>query len=99
MLRVGVAGYGVVGRRRQKHIDERDDMQTVAVCDRVFEGSGQIETGANFYNNYRSMIVKEKLDALFVCMTNDIASEVTIAGLEAGMHVFCEKPPGRNSGY
>jgi predicted dehydrogenase len=96
MLRVGVAGYGVVGRRRQKHIDERDDMQTVAVCDRVFEGSGQIETGANFYNNYRSMIVKEKLDALFVCMTNDIASEVTIAGLEAGMHVFCEKPPGRN---
>jgi predicted dehydrogenase len=96
MLRVGVAGYGVVGRRRQKHIDERDDMQTVAVCDRVFEGSGQIETGANFYNNYRSMMVKEKLDVLFVCMTNDIASEVTIAGLEAGMHVFCEKPPGRN---
>jgi len=29
-------------------------------------------------------------------MTNDIAAEVTIAGLEVGLHVFCEKPPGRN---
>jgi predicted dehydrogenase len=29
-------------------------------------------------------------------MTNEIAPEVTIAGLKAGLHVFCEKPPGRN---
>ena len=29
-------------------------------------------------------------------MSNDMASEVTIAGLEKGLHVFCEKPPGRN---
>jgi predicted dehydrogenase len=41
-------------------------------------------------------LLKENLDILFVCMTNDIAPDVTIAGLEAGLHVFCEKPPGRN---
>jgi predicted dehydrogenase len=29
-------------------------------------------------------------------MTNDIAAEVVIAGLERGLHVFCEKPPGRD---
>jgi predicted dehydrogenase len=28
-------------------------------------------------------------------MSNDMAAEVTIAGLERGLHVFCEKPPGR----
>ena len=33
---------------------------------------------------------------LIVCLTNEIAAEVTIAGLESGLHVFCEKPPGRN---
>jgi predicted dehydrogenase len=30
-----------------------------------------------------------------VSLTNDIAPEVTIAGLDRGLHVFCEKPPGR----
>jgi predicted dehydrogenase len=29
-------------------------------------------------------------------MTNDIAPDVTIAGLENNLHVFCEKPPGRD---
>ena len=33
---------------------------------------------------------------MIICLTNEIAPEVTIAGLQAGLHVFCEKPPGRN---
>ena len=41
-------------------------------------------------------LLTEELDALFVCLTNDIAAEVTIAALQNGLHVFCEKPPGRN---
>jgi predicted dehydrogenase len=40
--------------------------------------------------------LQEKLDVLIVCMTNEIAPEVSIAGIEAGLHVFCEKPPGRD---
>ena len=40
--------------------------------------------------------MEENLDILIVCLTNDIAPEVTIAALEAGLHVFCEKPPGKN---
>ena len=36
------------------------------------------------------------MDILFVCLPNDIAPQATIAGLERGLHVFCEKPPGRD---
>jgi len=46
------------------------------------------------YETYKALL-GERLDVLFVCLTNDIAPEVTMAGLEAGLHVFCEKPPGR----
>jgi len=95
-LRVGVAGFGIVGRRRYNHILERKDMQMVAVCDKSFDGTGKLDDGTIYYDNYSSMLESESLDVLFVCLTNDIAPEVTIAGLELGLHVFCEKPPGRD---
>lgn len=33
---------------------------------------------------------------MFVSLPNYLAAEVTMAGLERGLHVFCEKPPGRD---
>jgi predicted dehydrogenase len=94
-LRVGIAGYGVVGKRRRLCIDLHPLLQTVAVCDRSFPGDGQMDDGTKYYTNYEKLL-EEKLDVLFVCLTNDIAAEVTIAGLACGLHVFCEKPPGRD---
>ena len=94
-LRVGIAGFGVVGQRRREHIDAHPDMQTVAVADRSFETDGTFEDGVRYYRSYRDLL-GEDLDALFVCLTNDVAAEVTRAGLERGFHLFCENPPGRN---
>ena len=94
-LKVGISGYGIVGKRRHQFIDLHPQMKTVAVCDRTFAGEGTFDDGVSYYTHYRKLL-GEKLDILFVCMTNDIAPEVTIAGLEEGLHVFCEKPPGRD---
>jgi predicted dehydrogenase len=94
-LKVGIAGYGVVGKRRRHFIDLHPAMMTVAVCDRTFERDGPVEDGVRTYRDYRSLLA-EDLDVLFVCMTNDIAAEVTVSGLEKNLHVFCEKPPGRD---
>jgi predicted dehydrogenase len=94
-LRVGIAGYGVVGRRRRQFIDQHPDLQLVAVCDRTFEGDGADRDGIRHYSHY-SRLLEEDLDVLFVSLTNDIAAEVTSAGLDRGLHVFCEKPPGRD---
>jgi predicted dehydrogenase len=94
-LKVGIAGFGVVGRRRKDCVERHTDMEIVAVCDRSFTGEGTLPDGVKHYLDYKSLLT-EKLDVLIVCLTNDIAAEVTIAGLESGMHVFCEKPPGRD---
>lgn len=94
-LKVGIAGYGVVGKRRRACIDRNPHMQVVAVCDRVFEGDGVFPDGVRYYSGYKQLL-NENLDVLIVCLTNEIASEVTIAGLERELHVFCEKPPGRD---
>ncbi len=94
-LNVGIAGYGIVGQRRRMYVDKHPNMKLIAVCDKSFKESGQISGEIKSYNNYKELI-QEDLDVLIVCMTNDIASEVTIAGLKQNLHVFCEKPPGRN---
>lgn len=93
-LKVGIAGYGVVGKRRKNCIDRNPHLSVVAVCDRSFSDSGAMESGIRCYTDYQSLL-NEDLDVLIVCLTNEIAPEVTIAGLEKGLHVFCEKPPGR----
>ena len=94
-LKVGIAGYGIVGKRRRQVIANQPNMRTVAVCDKKFESDEMLQDGVSCFRDY-SVLLEQDLDVLFVCMTNDIAPDVTIAGLSAGMHVFCEKPPGRD---
>jgi predicted dehydrogenase len=95
MMKVGIAGYGVVGKRRRECVDKHPDMELIAVCDKLFFNHSPNMDNIKYHHNYKSLLM-EDLDILIVCLTNDIASEVTIAGLKKGLHVFCEKPPGRN---
>lgn len=94
-LKVGIAGYGIVGKLRRACVERHPDLQLVAVCDQTFEGKGVFPDKIRYYTNYRDMLI-EKLDILIVCLTNDVNPDATIAGLEHGLHVFCEKPPGRD---
>jgi predicted dehydrogenase len=92
--RVGIAGYGVVGRRRHDCVRRDARMQVTAVCDRGFSQGQTAPAGVRALATY-TQLLEEPLDVLLVCMTNDLAAEVTVAGLKRGLHVFCEKPPGR----
>ena len=94
-LKVGIAGYGVVGKRRHEYINIHPNMKVVAVCDQSFLDKSDNQKEVLCFTNYHDLL-KEKLDVLFVCLPNEMAAEVTIQGLEHNMHVFCEKPPGRN---
>lgn len=94
-LKVGIAGYGIVGKRRRVCVDNNRHMQLVAVCDQIFAGEGVFDDGVKYFSDYRSLLSLE-LDVLIVCLTNEVAPDVVVAGLEAGLHVFCEKPPGRS---
>ncbi len=94
-LKVGIAGYGVVGKRRREIIDTHPLLGTVGVCDQKFLHSETMADGVRCFSNYQQLL-KEPLDILFVSLPNYLAAEVTIAALERNIHVFCEKPPGRD---
>ena len=61
-MRIGIAGYGVVGKRRRNVADQRDDMKVVAVCDQYFEDAGEMEDGVRYYPHFRDLLT-EDLDA------------------------------------
>lgn len=94
-LKVGIAGYGVVGEKRRIFIDKNPYMETVAVCDQKLAGLSQLSGNVRSYTEYHKLL-EEPLDVLFVCLPNYLAAETTVAGLKKNLHVFCEKPPGRN---
>lgn len=95
ILRVGIAGYGSTGQIRRQHIDAHPRMSVVAVCDQSIPEAHVAPDGVTFWTDWEQLLDHAELDVLFVCLWNDIAPTVTIAGLERGLHVFCEKPPGR----
>lgn len=94
-LRVGIAGYGVVGQRRHLYVDKNPHMKTVAVSDVQYSADGVMSDGVKYFTDYRKLFDQE-LDILFVSLPNYLAAEATILGIQNSLHVFCEKPPGRN---
>lgn len=94
-LKVGIAGYGIVGKRRHLFISEHPHLEVTAICEQTFTSDFMGLPGISYFNNYKELLQTE-LDILFVCLPNNIAAEVTIAGIEKDLHVFCEKPPGKD---
>lgn len=71
----------------------------VAVCGRDPERTRAFAARWNVpqnYTDYREMIASAKLDALIIAASNDMHYPITMAALDAGLHVLCEKPLALN---
>ena len=72
------------------------EVELVATCDLVEERARRNCRrfgGLRWYTDYRKMIEEEQLDAVAVVGPPEMHTELGVACLEAGLHVFMEKPP------
>jgi predicted dehydrogenase len=46
----------------------------------------------NVYTEFRKLLARDDIQAVDVCLHNNLHAPVTIAALKAGKHVYCEKP-------
>jgi predicted dehydrogenase len=94
MIRVALLGLGKMGLSHCAIINTHPDIELVAVCDTseyllgVLGKYSHIKT----YSNYRKLLAEERLDAVFVATPSRFHAEMVRAALDAGLHVFCEKP-------
>ncbi len=94
MIRVGVIGFGVVGKRRKKYILENKFYKLICISDISFK-KDNAHNKIIYYKDYKRF-TKHDLDAVFITLPNYLAVKVTSFFLKKNIHVFCEKPPSRN---
>lgn len=97
-LRAGVVGYGYMGEIRHGVVERHPDLTLAGVCD---PDPGRRERAAAAgapatFAGLGDLLAEAAPDLLFVCTPNRHSPEACIAALDAGVHVFCEKPPGRD---
>lgn len=96
-LKIGILGFGVVGKKRLNCIKQSSFAEVVAVSDSNPKAlDALVGDSIRVYSDYQNLIRSENLDAIFVCLTNNVNPYAVCEGLKKGMHVFCEKPPGRS---
>jgi predicted dehydrogenase len=70
------------------------EVELVAVCDTTGYVLDVLKkyTGLKTYNDYKSMLEAEELDAVVVATPSRFHAEIVRAALKKNLHVFCEKP-------
>ena len=95
-IRIGMIGVGQIAKSHlQTYATSVPDAEIVALCDAyapdlaaVAEQYGVEHT----CTDYQQLLARDDLDAVDVCLHNNLHMPMTVAALRAGKHVYCEKP-------
>lgn len=101
-LKVAILGCGNRSRNHIAGINHYKNMEITAICDilpEMMEEKAQlIERGTpQRYTDYQEMLKQENLHAVVNVLPNTLHCETTVASLDAGKHVLCEKPLAMNA--
>ncbi len=100
-IRAGIIGCGgIANNKHMPAIKQIKEIELVAFCDLVQERAEKASKkfgteDAGVFVDYKELL-KEKLDAVYVCTPNRSHSQITVDALLSGKHVLCEKPMAIN---
>jgi len=94
-IRVGIIGAGQIAQEHLKGYRQIEGAEVVALSDinaaaaaRSAEEYGIPHT----YRDFRELLAREDIQAVDVCLHNNLHAPVAIAALEAGKNAYSEKP-------
>ena len=93
-IRVALVGGGFMGRMHSEVYGALEAVDLVRVCDKDLVKAETVASahGARFSSSIAEAIADPEVDVVDVCLPTDLHAEVTVAALNAGKHVVCEKP-------
>jgi predicted dehydrogenase len=100
---VGIIGTGgIAGGKHMPALAKLEGVEMTAFCD-IEEAKAQAAarrfgtSDAKVYADYHELLKDPAIDVVHVLTPNDSHAEITIAALEAGKHVMCEKPMAKKA--
>jgi predicted dehydrogenase len=104
-LNVGMVGYGFMARAHSNawaNVSHFFDTGYHPVLKAVAaRNTSKVRRFAQMWgyesveNDWRALIARKDIDAIDICVPNDLHAEIAIAAAEAGKMVLCEKPLAR----
>ena len=93
--KVGIIGVGQIGEHHVKAYAGNEAVEIVAASDLDETRLAHIAATYNIadtYTDFRELLARDDVEAVDVCLHNNLHMPVATAALEAGKHVYCEKP-------
>jgi predicted dehydrogenase len=97
--RLGFVGLGWIGRNRLEAVARADVAEIAAVHDvqtAAVDEAQKISPDAVFFPSFEELL-RQDLEGVVIATPNSFHAEQSIAALEQGISVFCQKPLGRNA--
>ena len=97
MINIGIIGAGRIGRVHGESISKFvPNAKVKAIADPFLNDNtiawanalGITET----YTDYKKILADKDIQAVLICASTDMHSPLSIEAIQAGKHVFCEKP-------
>jgi len=94
-IRIGLIGAGQRGQQHLEDYQEVPGAEIVAIADINEPLAQRVATRfkiPDVYTDARDLLQRDDLEAVDICLHNNLHRPVAVAAMEAGKHVYCEKP-------
>lgn len=99
-INIGIIGCGGISGAHFGGYKQAENVRILAVCDvdraRAEARSKEFAPEARIYSDPKALLASEDIDGVSVCTPTQWHAELSIAALDAGKHVLCEKPMASN---
>lgn len=94
MIKVGIVGLGKMGLSHLSMFNAHPDVILAGICDATGYTLSVLGryTGLETYSDLDRMIAEADLDAIVISTPSSLHAPMVRKALNAGLHVFCEKP-------
>ena len=96
MIRIGIIGAGRIGRVHAEGIQGVRGAKVTAIADPLMnDGTAAWAKSMDIpkvLHGHGEIIGDNNIDAVLICSSTDTHSAISLEAIEAGKHVFCEKP-------